>query len=164
MVDYPHVGRHPRGSEDMTSSWDYALVSMIIWSNHFAMMNLSLRVQALCRRGQLRQQRWRELRWSTVGDVQVVVADKQIQINGTALDLTPIEDPAAGRFPVRQCRAGTFSRGCVDGVRRANPPGQGVWGARHGARRISTCGCISHIFVPHSKMSQGYCTHTYSNT
>lgn len=49
-----------------------------------------LRVQALCRRGVLRSTPNQEP-VITIGDIQVVLADKQIQINGVALDLTPIE-------------------------------------------------------------------------
>jgi two-component system KDP operon response regulator KdpE len=56
----------------------------------FSNDEFTLRVQALFRRGQLRQQAVNEP-VVTIGNVQVVIADKQIQVNGVALDLTPIE-------------------------------------------------------------------------
>jgi two-component system KDP operon response regulator KdpE len=103
-----------------------------------------LRVQALCRRGQLRQQ-MTQTPVVTIGDVQVVIADKQIQINGTALDLTPIEYRLLVYF-VRHAGQVLSHEQIL----------QGVWGERYEQENQYLWVHISHL---RRKMSQGVVQH-----
>lgn len=105
-----------------------------------------LRVQALCRRGQLRQQ-MTQTPVVTIGDVQVVIADKQIQINGTALDLTPIEYRLLVYF-VRHAGQVLAHEQIL----------QGVWGERYEQENQYLWVHISHL---RRKMSQGVEQHLH---
>ncbi len=78
-----------------------------------------LRIQALCRRGQMRTQYPLDA-VITIGDIQITLLDKQVQVNGVILELTPIESRLM-RFFVRH----------IGQILSHEQILQGVWGERY---------------------------------